>query len=189
MPKNGEGPKRPRKIGAEDRRLWSYVTKDVVPLENGQLPDVEAISLEPVTKTKPRLTTALPAAKPAQVQNAAMAKDLDRRTEEKFRKGQLSFDLILDLHGYRAVEAQERLIRSVMQAHAAQKRCLLVITGKGSFKSNAEISDRENKGIIRRSLKFWLDDSRISNLVLSVVQAKPQHGGAGAFYILLRKRR
>jgi len=58
------------------------------------------------------------------------------------------------------------------------KRCILVITGKGLH----------GQGIIREQLPKWLSISDLKDYILAINQAKPTHGGSGAFYILLRKK-
>ncbi|NNE82945.1 MAG: hypothetical protein HKN28_03145, partial [Alphaproteobacteria bacterium] len=58
---------------------------------------------------------------------------------------------------------------------------VLVITGKGSV--------REGGGILRRRLPDWLNQSICRPHVLAFATARPEHGGSGAFYVLLRRRR
>lgn len=116
---------------------------------------------------------------------------IDRRTEDRFRKGQMQIEGRLDLHGLTLKEAEPAVREFVRQSHAANRRCLLVITGKGQ--GAARDDDRawyeSAKGQIRRSLRHWLDASDLKPLILSIAPAQRQHGGSGAFYILLRRRR
>ena len=57
---------------------------------------------------------------------------------------------------------------------------LLVVTGKGF---------RDGTGVLRSAVPRWLDDPPLRNLVLSAVPARPGDGGAGALYVLVRRRR
>jgi DNA-nicking Smr family endonuclease len=48
--------------------------------------------------------------------------------------------------------------------------------------------DRE-RGILRRAVPRWLNEPDLRPLILGFAQAQPAHGGAGAFYVLLRRKR
>jgi DNA-nicking Smr family endonuclease len=54
-----------------------------------------------------------------------------------------------------------------------------VITGRGS----ADV------GILRTMTPRWLDEIPMRDKVLAYAQAKTHHGGAGALYVLIRRRR
>ena len=56
-------------------------------------------------------------------------------------------------------------------------RCVLVITGKG----------REGEGVLRRNFLLWLDSPPARRLVSGYAESHPKHGGAGAFYVFLRR--
>jgi DNA-nicking Smr family endonuclease len=43
--------------------------------------------------------------------------------------------------------------------------------------------------VLRRSLGQWLNEGPNRARVLAFAQAQPKHGGAGAFYVLLKRRR
>jgi DNA-nicking Smr family endonuclease len=58
---------------------------------------------------------------------------------------------------------------------------LLVITGKGSA--------GEGAGVLRRNAPAWLMASPRSGRILTTEPAHPRHGGDGAFYVLLRRKR
>jgi DNA-nicking Smr family endonuclease len=70
-----------------------------------------------------------PAPAPALAAGAALG--LDRRTATRLRRGQLSIEARLDLHGMILVEAETALGRFLKFAHGRGMRCVLVITGKG----------------------------------------------------------
>lgn len=106
---------------------------------------------------------------------------IDRRTAERLRRGEMAIDRRLDLHGMTEAAAHAALDRAVAAAWREGLRVLLVITGKGSLK--------EGGGVIRRNLPRWLALGDHSGRVLRVESAQPKHGGAGAFYVLLRRQR
>lgn len=106
---------------------------------------------------------------------------LDRRTAERLRKGRMEIDRRLDLHGLTEAVAHAALDRAVASAWRDGARVLLVITGKGSSK--------EGGGVLRRNLPRWLAVGANAARVLRIESARPQHGGGGAFYVLLRRQR
>ena len=109
------------------------------------------------------------------------AADLDRRTMNKLRKGRMRPESRLDLHGMTADRALAALNGFLADAQGNGKRCVLVITGKGSMK--------EGGGVIRRELPSWLNAPRNRGRILGFAAAVPSDGGGGAFYVLLKRRR
>jgi DNA-nicking Smr family endonuclease len=85
----------------------------------------------------------------------------------------------IDLHGMTRFEAEDRLKAFVRRAHADGWRAVLVITGKGPF----------GDGMIRRWAPVWLADPGLRDAVAGVAQAGRQHGGEGALYVALKRRR
>lgn len=105
---------------------------------------------------------------------------LDGRTAKRFKRGNITIDFRLDLHGYTKDQAYDILIETVEEAYQKKKRCGLIITGKG-YRSDGVI------GVIKQSMKRWLDMPPLRNMVLAVTSASQKHGGEGAIYILLRR--
>ncbi len=93
----------------------------------------------------------------------------------------MDIDRRLDLHGLTENVAHAALDRAVTAAWRDGARVLLVITGKGSVKDGG--------GILRRNLPRWLAAGDNARHILRIETAQPQHGGGGAFYVLLRRRR
>ena len=106
---------------------------------------------------------------------------VDKRTDEKVRKGRMGIDGRIDLHGMTQSEAHHALSGFIRRSHAAGRRMVLVITGKGQMP--------RGEGVLRLSVPRWLREADVGPLILSVHQAQPQHGGNGAYYVLLRRRR
>lgn len=158
----------------KDADLWRSMTSDVTPIDGKTYLDVD----DTHDKTpKIRETVAIPKAK--ELPRRQSSKEIDRRTDERLRKGKMPIEATLDLHGYRQDEAHEALINFVKASYGASRRCVLVITGKG----------RMSEGVLRQKVPGWLQASDLSPLILKIYTAQPQHGGQGAFYIYLRKNR
>jgi DNA-nicking Smr family endonuclease len=70
---------------------------------------------------------------------------------------------------------------------------VLVITGKGAGRERTPAAfaerEREDIGVLRRSVPRWLAEAPLRGLVISYQTAAPRHGGDGAFYVLLRRSR
>ncbi|MFA5592977.1 MAG: Smr/MutS family protein [Micavibrio sp.] len=113
---------------------------------------------------------------------------LDRRTDQKLRRGKINVEATLDLHGYSQERAYVRLCSFVEQAYRREYRCILVITGKGRMKEGKS-GVLEPGGIIRGRLKDWLAMPPLSGIVLKSQLAAAKDGGGGAFYLYLRRKR
>jgi len=107
---------------------------------------------------------------------------VDRRTARSLAKGESPLDARIDLHGHTLESAARALHGFIRGAHESGNRTLLVITGRGK-RTDGSV------GTIRESLPHWLNGPGLRPLVLGFTAAKPRHGGEGAFYVLLRKRR
>lgn len=180
-----------RWLTADERALWRQVTADVRPLEPERSePIVEvAVPEEPAAAPPPprqARIAAAPAAprvatppRPPAELTSGQAAGLDRRRMERLKRGQLPIDAVVDLHGMTQAAAHRRIEHVVADSAAAGLRCLLVITGKGA----------QGGGILRQRLADWLNLPATRPHVLAFVEARPEHGGGGAFYVLLRRKR
>ncbi|MEM9784420.1 MAG: Smr/MutS family protein [Pseudomonadota bacterium] len=115
---------------------------------------------------------------------------LDRRTAERLRKGLRDPDARLDLHGLTAEQAHRRLDRFLAQSLAAGLRVVLVITGKGGSRAPEDAPWLpEGRGVLRDAAPRWIRQGPYGRRVVGVFEAHARHGGAGAFYVYLRKER
>ena len=113
--------------------------------------------------------------------NPGRSGDVDTRTIERLRRGQLRPEARLDLHGMTQPEAHRALERFIPQVQDAGKRCVIVITGKGSVSAGG--------GVLRNAVPGWLNAPLLRPSVLAYAEAVPRAGGAGALYVLLRRAR
>jgi DNA-nicking Smr family endonuclease len=198
------GKRKPPRAGltAEDRRLWQHVAGQIRPLTgrdrlHSRAADLLHEDLNGATQghqpaPQKRRTgsaaashnaKAVPAPKkqPAAALSHGSRDGLDRRKAERLSRGKLPIEATLDLHGLRQVEAHRRLEAFLADCQAAGKRCVLVVTGKGLHK--------EEGGVLRGAVPHWLNEAPNRGRVLSFDYAQQKHGGTGALYILLRRRR
>lgn len=121
--------------------------------------------------------------------------DTDRRTSHRLRRGKLSVDARLDLHGCTVAQAHDRLLSFLRVSQSNGARCVLVVTGKGGHRMargvggdlDANVTFNHRPGKLRTAVPDWLNDPAFRPMVLSVSHAAPRDGGEGALYILLRK--
>jgi DNA-nicking Smr family endonuclease len=169
----------------DDRALWRKTMRDVKPLtptRPARAAEPEEPEVEPAPAPRSRLVAA--PAKPSKSLPPlapGASPGVDRRTAEKFRRGQLAVEARLDLHGLTQEEAHRALASFIQRAHASGLRTVLVITGKGGF--------GDARGVLKEAVPRWLNESDLRPRVLSCAWAQPKHGGAGALYVLLRRQR
>jgi DNA-nicking Smr family endonuclease len=70
-------------------------------------------------------------------------------------------------------------LRFLQRAHARGDRLVIVVTGVG----------RGGEGVLKRRLPDWLAEAGARSLVSGFAPAHRTHGGAGAFYVFLRRPR
>jgi DNA-nicking Smr family endonuclease len=115
----------------------------------------------------------------------------DRRTQVRLRRGQLEIDARIDLHGHTQPQARASLETFLASSAARGHRCVLVITGKGSPRGGDEagfMPDRE-RGVLREQVPRWLSLAPLAHHVVTWQPAARQHGGGGALYILVRRKK
>lgn len=185
-----------RSLTADEAELWRLVAETVRPLTarhrkhrnvTKTLPEPEPAEPAPAPVAKPRrhvatpppaLPRPIPPAPPALV--VGRRADMDKRKADRLRKGDLPIDGRIDLHQHTQDEAHRALDRFVVAAHAAGKRCLLVITGKGRAGGT---------GVLKEMVPRWLNEAPLRSKVLAIETAQARHGGGGAYYVLLRRQR
>ena len=104
---------------------------------------------------------------------------IDRVSARRLHAGKLAIDSQIDLHGLSQAQAHIQLTRFLLSASARGDRTVLVITGKG----------RAGQGILRTQLPVWLKQPPLDRLIIAMDHAVQRDGGAGAFYIRLKRKR
>jgi DNA-nicking Smr family endonuclease len=148
--------------------------RDVTPLSAEGLPAEDAPASETPRVARPRAATP-PSAKPLPPLAPDAAPGLDRRSAERLKRGQLPVAARLDLHGLTQHEAHAALSAFIAEAQGAGRRAVLVITGKS--------------GVLKSAVPRWLNEPAIRPRLLAFAPAQPKDGGAGALYLLLRRKR
>lgn len=183
-----------RPLTAGEKALWQKVIETVKPLDQARVSRVKAL---PVAKKLPEVRGPITAesfggvsakAIPLNQQTAVPHKaGLDGHWDRRLNKGVVQPDVTIDLHGYTLSSAHGRLDSALELSIAAGHRALLLITGKA--RSEDERRREGGRGAIRAAISDWLAASRHAPYIAAVRRAHPRHGGAGALYIILRRRR
>ena len=184
-------PRRPRRLSVEEHTLWTAVTRAIKPLkpppvgESAPRP-LRHAELAPERHPAPAVPPAARAraeAPPA----APTPAPLERRLRQRIAKGHEPIMRRLDLHGYTQREAHDALAHFLRAAQADGVRIALVVTGKGA--RGTERDPFAERGVLRRLVPLWLHAPEFRNLVVGFVAAHVGHGGDGALYVRLRRRR
>lgn len=197
---------RRRLLNPDERALWDHVARSVQPLR-----PVRAVVPDPATSPAPAIpappepaipepapgprarrappsTPIRPAAAPAPPPLAA----LEPKVRRRLNRG-AEVDARLDLHGLTQAAAHRRLRLFIMEAQAMGHTLVLVITGKGAREdddlSNWRGGLEGGRGVLRRIVPEWLTDSALRPFVVGFEPATRTHGGDGALYVRIRRRR
>lgn len=188
-------------LSAEERVLWEHAARDLKPLK-GKKPRVHGAheadapsqrAPEQEKKTPAQRASARPQAPPKPAAPPPLTA-LDRRKARHIGSGRIEVEARIDLHGMRQSEAHAALRRFLIEAHAKDRRWVLVITGKGSPqrtgspREDAGYGGEVERGVLRRNVPRWLAEPELRAIVVGFTAAAVRHGGDGALYVQLRRR-
>ena len=176
----------------EDLRLWAVVTATVRPLrptpslpvvgmrdgETGRVGESDAAQITNA-KRKPGRPhpTAARSALPMKARETPA--DVEANLRHRLARGREALAARIDLHGLTQDAARAALTRFIERSVAEGWRAVLVITGKGVG----------GDGVLRRRVPEWLAAPPIRLHVAGVSEAHRRHGGEGALYVALKRRR
>lgn len=208
---------RSRDLSPKEKALWDAVAKTAKPNANRDLPKATPVGphAERVEQDKPKqrhplvgepVASAVPEPKAEPKSDPAGLHNLDRRTAERLKKGRITIDGTLDLHGMTRERAHAALVRYIPAQRQRGARMVLVITGTGRGRSYDgkplpvadapwERSAHERfqmptrSGVLRRDVPLWLEEPGLRQHVVAITQAQPKHGGMGALYVYLKRDR
>ena len=195
--------KTPKSVSQEDLEVWKKITIQLKRNKPEVLikKNISGLNIKKSSKSLPKA----PELKPFIIGEKVLKKEkiilpnfhednkinspnMDKKNFKKLVKGKMEIEGTIDLHGLTADQAKIKLITFINHSYSLGKRLIIVITGKGKHKGFDEFQ-RPINGVLRQNLPEWLSGPSVSNKVLQVTQAQPKHGGAGAFYVYLRRQR
>lgn len=108
------------------------------------------------------------------------APGIDARLLRSLRRGDFTLQGRLDLHGMTQVQAKEAVDRFLTDSRRTNKRCVLIVHGRG-------LNSPDQVPVLKERMREWLNQKRLGKTVLAFATARPQDGGTGAVYVLLRR--
>lgn len=193
--------RKPRGLLPDERELWQRVAEQSVPMHPARATPVKQV-VERINKvpSKQRVQhfDVGQTARKAKPQHNLVPHimdhlmnshvQMDSKAYGKMKRGKLSVDGKIDLHGMTLAEAHPALIRFILNAHSQGKRLVLVVTGKGKPDSGTGPIP-ERRGVLRHQTPHWLLSPPLGTIVMQVTPAHLKHGGEGAYYVYLRRGR
>ncbi|MDA8802681.1 Smr/MutS family protein [Amylibacter sp.] len=195
--------KTPKSVSQEDLEVWKKITIQLKRNKPEVLikKNISGLKIKKSSKSLPKASELKPFIIGEKVlkkekiilpnfheDNKINSPNMDKKNFKKLVKGKMEIEGTIDLHGLTADQAKIKLITFINHSYSLGKRLIIVITGKGKHKGFDEFQ-RPINGVLRQNLPEWLSGPSVSNKVLQVTQAQPKHGGAGAFYVYLRRQR
>ena len=108
----------------------------------------------------------------------------------KFSKKKTLKTRHIDLHGFTLEQANITITKFIEDCYQNSVSKIIVVTGKG-LHSNVEKDPYVSKdlSILKYSVPEYIENNEeLMNKIIEIKDAKIEDGGAGAFYILLRKK-
>lgn len=192
-----------RRLTPEERRLWAKIARTLDAARPGLSLEDEAPEPPPAPAPGPVDTSAdrraaavraemdallaqlaagvrhSPAPRPVRHTPRHEPDPLEPRRLRRLSRERDPIEARIDLHGYGVWEAEDRLKAFILGAYDRGLRAVLVVTGKGYG----------GEGQIRRHAHEWLASRDLRHAVAGVSHAARRHGGEGALYVALKKRR
>jgi len=174
-----------RRLSPDEHRAWTKVVKSVKPLSEREItfemPEDMAVSRQLTAAAEPsRPRPKMPAKlRPADAVKPKRAPPANRSREKKVRRGQTVIAATFDLHGHTQESGAKALTRFLTSQRADGARCVLVITGKG----------KAGEGVLRKRFMDWVQTAEAGSVMSGYAPAHIKHGGSGAFYVFLRRRK
>ena len=108
-------------------------------------------------------------------------KGFSRKLMKKLKKGEFPVQDHIDLHGLTKQGAEAKVKDFLLLSHKLGRRCVLIVHGRG-------LNSPDSFPVLKERLPIWLNRGPVKKIVLAFATARPYDGGAGAVYVLLRKR-
>ena len=95
----------------------------------------------------------------------------------------------IDLHGYTLEEANKLVEKFILESYKKKINKLIIVTGKGIHSQNEKdpyVS--KDLSILKYSVPEFISNNKsLMNVIYDMQDAEIEDGGAGAFYIFLKK--
>ena len=110
--------------------------------------------------------------------------------DDNLIKKEIKKSITFDLHGFSLDEANKQVKDLIFQAYNNKINKLIIVTGKGLHSQNEKdpyVS--KNLSILKYSVpEYIMSDKELMNMINEIKEANIEDGGAGAFYIFIKKK-
>jgi DNA-nicking Smr family endonuclease len=169
-----------RTLRPDELKVWSLVAGTVHPLPGRNPP--EPLREPPRAEAAAEVAARVPPTAALRPEPVPLRRRLDGIEPNRRLRIARERDPIaarLDLHGLDQDRARAALEAFLRRAFDEGWRAVLVITGKGV----------QGDGILRRRAPEWLGAPHLAHIVAGLSEAGRRHGGEGALYVALKRRR
>ena len=178
-----------RSLSVEETKIWESFVENVSVNAQKTCLSTEKKNISNLVLPKKQLEINSRGLK-KESQNISSTILIDKKVYLKLKNGRLNPERTLDLHGLNYEKARLRVESFIKGAYEDQKRLILIITGKGvEDEEDSTILNYAPRGILRRALPNWLDGKPLNYLILNFTSAHFTHGGNGAYYVYLRRKK
>ncbi|MDA7423392.1 Smr/MutS family protein [Thalassococcus lentus] len=193
-----------RHLRPDELELWQQIARSTDPLHKHRPPQPKPKPLPKkasIGENNPKAITPFKAGQSAQFRSDTIIPppttadrlkqdgvSMDAKAFGRMKRGKLVPEGRLDLHGMTLDQAHGALVRYILTAQSRGFRLVLVITGKGDREDPYDPMPRR-RGVLKTQVPLWLRMPPVAQAVLQVSEAHRKHGGGGAYYVYLRRRR
>ena len=165
-----------RRLREEEIKLWSRVASTV---KAGPGMTVSRTGAKLDHRAGPMILSAEVFAPAGVKRLKGVPEDIEPNRKRHIIREHHSLEARLDLHGMDQDRAQAALNAFLHRAHEAGHRAALVITGRGV----------QGFGVLKRRAPEWLSAPDLRHIVAGFSEAHQKHGGDGAIYVALKRKR
>lgn len=165
----------------DDDSLWERIKQTIIPLNRDDvLYPIKNSKIEKSFKSPKKINflEELFLSPEKEVRQDPLT-NIDRQTWRKIDKGQIKTQGKLDLHGMSLAQAHRTFINYIKTSIAQNKKCIIVVTGKGNREKGT--------GAIRRELPYWAQEPKIAPYIHSF--SEPAKNPGRTVIILRRKKK
>lgn len=192
-----------RRLRPEELELWQQIAQSADPMHPSRpmpqprplpkKPKVEQRAPDPIPAFNlgQKARYALPNPMPPMTTSDRLRSEpvsMDAKAFGRMKRGKLVPEDRIDLHGMTLDQAHPALARFILTSQTRGLRLVLVITGKGQRQDVYDPMPRR-RGVLKSQVPQWLRLPPVSQAVLQITEAHQRHGGGGAFYVYLKRRK
>ena len=169
-----------KKLTAEDMTVWLLANKYTNRLKKQYVikPDLFILPKIPnndILPIKPKKTK-----QKFKIEKRKLTAIPKQETPKQLKKaqsnGSFKAETTIDLHGYSLQQAHDHLQNFLGFCYRTGKRKVMVITGHG-----------DDPASIKREFCIWMEESCIKQYITSYKEAHQRQGGAGAYYVIIKR--